>query len=98
MVVIVMGVSGAGKTTIGEALAAALGWRFEDADSYHPPSNVEKMSRGIPLDDHDREPWLKALHNAIQDWTTHAQNVVLACSALKASYRETLASGVESCV
>jgi gluconokinase len=96
MVVIIMGVSGVGKTTTGQALAAELGWHFEDADSWHPPRNVEKMSRGVPLDDHDREPWLNALHGAIDDWTAHNKNVVLACSALKATYRETLASGLHN--
>jgi gluconokinase len=95
MVVIVMGVSGVGKTTLGQALAAALGWHFEDADAWHPASNVEKMRSGIPLDDHDREPWLQALHSVMTDWTAQGKGVVLACSALKARYRLTLSAGLD---
>ena len=95
MIVIVMGVTGSGKTTIGSLLAEQLGWRFADADDFHPPQNVEKMRRGIPLNDDDREPWLHRLHDAIKDWIAQGNNVVLACSALKHSYRRELAVGPE---
>ena len=90
MIVILMGVTGAGKTTVGEALAGQLHWRFADADSYHSVANVEKMRSGIPLTDADREPWLTSLHTAIVGWIATGENVVLACSALKAAYRERL--------
>jgi gluconokinase len=90
MIVLVMGVAGAGKTTIGAALARRLGWRFIDADDYHPPENVAKMRAGIPLDDADRQPWLVHLNRIIKD----ELNAVLACSALKRSYRERLAQGI----
>ena len=86
MVVVVMGVSGAGKTTVGMALAAALGWPFVDGDDVHPSANVEKMRRGEPLDDADREPWLRALAG----WISTMRDGVVACSALKASYRRLL--------
>ena len=85
-----MGVSGSGKTTVGKLLAASLNWEFRDADDFHPLSNVEKMSRGIALDDADRTPWLRQLQAAIDTWLLENKNVVLACSALKASYREML--------
>jgi gluconokinase len=90
MIVIVMGTTGSGKTTIGSLLAKRMGWEFVDADDFHPPSNVEKMEHGIPLTDADREPWLKALHDKIVEWTAEKRSVVLACSALKHSYRDEL--------
>ena len=90
MIVIIMGTTGSGKTTIGTLLAKRLGWEFVDADDFHPPANVEKMKHGIPLTDADREPWLKALHDKIVEWTAEKRNVVLACSALRQSYREEL--------
>jgi gluconokinase len=90
MIVLVMGVAGVGKTTIGEPLARALGWRFLDADDYHPPENVAKMKAGIPLQDADRWPWLGRLNRELKD----LENAVLACSALKQSYRERLAQGI----
>jgi len=90
MIVLVMGVAGVGKTTIGEALAAALGARFIDADDYHPPENVAKMKAGIPLQDADRWPWLQRLNQALREET----NAVLACSALKEAYRRRLGEGV----
>lgn len=90
MIVLLMGVTGAGKTTIGQALARELHWRFADADSYHSATNVEKMRAGVPLTDADRAPWLTALHDAMQDWLAAGENVVLACSALKAAYRSLL--------
>jgi gluconokinase len=94
MVIILMGVSGAGKTVVGQALAARLGWAFEDADNWHPAANVEKMRRGIALNDEDRKPWLEALNRGIREWVVNGRNTVLACSALKTRYRETLRSGM----
>lgn len=91
MVVIVMGVSGAGKTTVGRALAASLGWRFVDADDLHPQSNIAKMAAGVPLTDEDRWPWLWMLSGLIGAALKQGDDVVLACSALKASYRQVLA-------
>ena len=90
MIVVVMGVTGAGKTTVGSLLAQQLGWEFADADSFHSPENVEKMRLGIPLGDADRAPWLNSLRQAIEQWIAEHRNVVLACSALKKSYREHL--------
>lgn len=90
-----MGVVGAGKTTIGRLLAEELGWQFADADDFHPSSNVEKIRNGVPLTDADRAPWLNALAHAIRQWTAAKRNAVLACSALKRKYRETLAVGPE---
>jgi gluconokinase len=87
MIVVLMGVSGAGKTTVGQALARQLQWRFADADDFHSAANVAKMHAGIPLTDADRAPWLAALHQAIVSWLAAHENVVLACSALKATYR-----------
>jgi gluconokinase len=88
-----MGVTGAGKTTIGSLLAQQLEWEFADADRFHPASNVEKMRRGIPLTDDDRRPWLQRLRTEIQSHEARGQNLVLACSALKREYREMLAAG-----
>jgi gluconokinase len=90
MIVIVMGTTGAGKTTVGGLLAKQLGWEFVDGDSFHPPANVAKMSQGIPLDDTDRRPWLAATRAAIETWVVDGRGVVLACSALKQAYREQL--------
>jgi gluconokinase len=90
MILLVMGVAGVGKTTIGEPLARALGWRFLDADDYHPPENVAKMKAGIPLQDADRWPWLGRLNRELKE----LDNAVLACSALKESYRARLAQGI----
>src|ERR1700687_3539455 len=90
MIVIVMGVVGAGKTTIGRLLAEQLAWEFEDADDFHPASNVEKIRRGVAVDDDDRRPWLERLRAAITQWIAEHRNVVLACSALKRSYRQEL--------
>jgi len=95
MIIIVMGVVGAGKTTIGNLLADELGWRFADADDFHPASNVEKIRHGIPLSDADRQPWLKRLRVEISAWVAKAENTVLACSALKQSYRDQLQTGPE---
>jgi len=90
MIVVVMGVTGSGKTTVGSLLAQQLGWEFADADSFHSPENVEKMRLGIPLGDGDRAPWLDSLRHAIEQWIAEHKNVVLACSALKKSYRQHL--------
>jgi len=89
-VILVMGVSGSGKTTIGQLLAASLHWKFSDADDFHPAANIEKMSHGIPLSDSDRLPWLEALRSAIEEWLQTGTNSVLACSALKSNYRQFL--------
>lgn len=91
MIIIVMGVSGSGKTTVGGLLADRMGCGFSDADDFHPANNVEKMRAGIPLTDDDRWPWLKALRQAIEDWEAAGQSRVIACSALKAAYRHLLA-------
>jgi len=90
---IVMGVSGSGKTSVGKSLAEHLGWDFYDADDFHPPANVEKMSNRMPLDDSDRVPWLASLHNLISSSLIHNKPGVLACSALKESYRQRLLEG-----
>ena len=90
-----MGATGAGKTTIGTMLAAQLNWQFADADAFHPPANIEKMSKGIPLNDADRTPWLAAMRKAILEWIAAGNNVVLACSALKRAYREELRASPE---
>lgn len=94
MVVILMGVSGSGKTAVGQALAARLDWSFEDADDWHPASNVEKMRTGHALTDDDRAPWLRSLNAAIQEWIAERRNTVLACSALKKTYRDALRAGI----
>jgi gluconokinase len=90
MILLLMGVAGSGKTTIGRLLAKDLGWKFYDADDFHPPANVAKMAAGHPLDDHDRAPWLHALRSRIQKSLTAAEDAVIGCSALKAAYREVL--------
>jgi carbohydrate kinase (thermoresistant glucokinase family) len=88
MVVVVMGVSGSGKTTVASLLAEALGWHFQEGDKLHPPENVEKMSAGIPLTDADRLPWLRKIAETIDDWRSRAESGVITCSALKRSYRD----------
>ena len=93
MVIVIMGVSGSGKTTVGERLAEQLGGRYEEGDGYHPPANVEKMRRGVPLTDDDRWPWLHRLSSLIGDWLGEPTPVVLACSALKRAYRDLLSGG-----
>ena len=90
-----MGVSGSGKTTLGKALALKLGWEFFDADDFHPPENISKMTKGIPLDDSDRAPWLASLHGQLLSMLKSGQHSVLACSALKESYRMQLLNGID---
>lgn len=92
-VVIVTGVSGSGKTTIGKQLARRMGAIFADADSFHPPANIEKMKAGHPLTDADRWPWLDAMAVAIGGWLAEGQPAVLACSALERAYRDRLVAG-----
>jgi gluconokinase len=93
VVLVVMGVSGAGKTTLGEMLAARLGWPFKEGDELHPPANVAKMKAGQPLNDADRAPWLQAIGAWIDRWIAAGQSGVITCSALKRAYRDTLDGG-----
>jgi len=95
VVILLMGVSGSGKTTVGQLLASQLGWEFADGDDYHPAANVEKLRNGIPLTDADRAPWLETLRALIAGWIAAGKNTVLACSALKRAYRESLQIGPE---
>ena len=97
MIFVVCGVSGAGKTTIGQLLAQALGVPFHDADDYHPAPNIKKMRNGIPLDDEDRRPWLETLSGKLPAWEQEG-GAVLACSALKESYRGILGSQCGDCI
>ena len=90
---VVMGVSGSGKSTIADRLATRLGWRYEDGDRFHPPANVAKMSAGQPLTDEDRWPWLQAIADEIDRLAAAGQKAVVACSALKRSYRDILVHG-----
>jgi len=94
MIVVLMGVSGSGKTTIGTLLAERMGTVFADADDYHPAANKAKMAAGHPLNDDDRQPWLETLNRLMRSWNESGKGGVLACSALKESYRATLASGM----
>jgi gluconokinase len=93
--VVIAGVSSSGKTTIGQGLAGRLGARFLDADDFHPAANVEKMARGVPLVDDDRWPWLDRLNAELRKAAAAGDSIVLACSALKAAYRDRLGAGVE---
>lgn len=95
MVVLLMGVTGSGKTTVGEKLAAELGWTFSDADDLHPVANKAKMRAGIPLTDDDRWPWLLAVRQVIEQALRDNHGAIVACSALKAAYRDVLAGGLE---
>ncbi len=93
MILLILGVAGSGKTTIGKLLAQTLGWPFFDADEFHPPANIEKMSRGIPLTDDDRWPWLDAIRAKIESLEAEGQSGVLTCSGLKEIYRDRLKPG-----
>lgn len=93
MIIVIMGVAGSGKTTVGQRLAAALGWRFVDADDLHEPASIAKMASGQPLDDADRAPWLARLRRLIDELARAGTPAVLACSALRQSYRERLLGG-----
>lgn len=90
MIVIVMGVSGSGKTVLAQQLVAATGWEYAEADDFHSPANRAKMAAGIPLTDEDRWPWLDALHAAMLDWHDRGKSGILTCSALKRIYRQRL--------
>jgi len=96
MIVILMGVSGVGKTTVGELLAQETGWTLYDADDFHSASNIEKMRSGIPLTDEDRWPWLDRLNTVLRESEQQGRSAILACSALKQRYRDRLAAGLAS--
>jgi gluconokinase len=93
LAMVLMGVSGCGKTSVGQALSAELGWTFYEGDDYHTFADVEKMSKGMPLNDEDRAPWLEVLHDLIAEQLQAGENLVLACSALKMEYRQQLRLG-----
>ncbi len=90
MILIIMGVSGCGKTTIGKMLSAKLNWKYFEGDEYHPQENIEKMKNGIPLNDSDRKPWLLKLQYIINDTLSQKVNIIITCSSLKESYRKIL--------
>src|SRR6266540_6775180 len=90
MIIVLMGVTGSGKTTVGKQLAAELAWTYYDADDFHSPANVEKMKHGVPPDDADRQPWLETLRDLIRRCLERSENCILACSALQESYRDYL--------
>jgi gluconokinase len=95
LVVVISGVSGSGKTTVGRALATDLGWSFYDADDLHSTGNIERMRQGLALDDAMREPWLRRVRAVIEDAVREGRGAVVACSALKAKYRRILSEGLE---
>ncbi|XP_038072788.1 probable gluconokinase [Patiria miniata] len=92
-IVVLMGVCGSGKSTVGRCLSEKTGWPFVDADDHHPKTNKQKMAKGIPLNDEDRHGWLLTLHHILRSWKINNQSGILACSALKRSYREILCTG-----
>ena len=98
MVLVLMGVSGSGKTTVGKLLAGQLGWSYVEADDFHPPANVEKMRAGVPLTDADRRPWLDALRLKVDALCEGGRDAVLACSALKHAYQDYLERDEPGCV
>lgn len=89
-VAVIMGVSGSGKTTVGEALGRRLGWLFQEGDALHPPENIAKMKAGVPLDDEDRAPWLAVIAARIDEWRRLGEFGVITCSALKRRYRDVI--------
>lgn len=95
MIIVITGVTGSGKTTIGKLLATRLQWKFYEGDDFHSPANLDKLKRGVPLDDQDRLPWLTAIRGTIRAAIDRGENVVIACSALKESYRRMLRIGPE---
>ena len=95
MIVLIMGVTGSGKTTVGTALATRLRWEFLDADDFHSAANKEKMHKGIPLTDADREPWLRSIHDKLIELGSQGRSAALACSALKQTYRDALSANVD---
>jgi gluconokinase len=98
IIILVMGVAGSGKSTLGAALAAALGWEFIEADQFHPPNNIRKMAAALPLTDEDRRPWLDSLRALVDERLARGQPAVLACSALRQAYRDVLRSGHEESI
>jgi gluconokinase len=96
MLLLLMGVTASGKTTVGRLLAERLGWPFHDGDDFHPPANVEKMRHGVPLTDADRAPWLDTLHRLLAAAEARGESIILGCSALKAAYRDVLGAGLHT--
>ncbi len=96
MILVLMGVTSSGKSTVGHLLSSATGWQFADGDDYHSPENKRKMHAGIPLTDEDRAPWLACLHDLLLDWDRQGRNGILACSALKEGYRKTISAGIRN--
>lgn len=96
MIVLLMGVSGSGKTTVGKVLSHRIGWPFYDSDDFHPLANIEKLRSGIPLTDEDRLPWLEKIHEKMLELDEAGQSGIFGCSALKNSYRELLSAGIKN--
>jgi gluconokinase len=94
VIVILMGVTGSGKTTVAKALVERTGWAFAEGDDFHSEANKAKMHAGHPLTDADRQPWLETLNHVLQQWAAAGQNGVMSCSALKENYRQTLVTGL----
>jgi gluconokinase len=90
MIFIIMGVSGSGKSTIGEAVSSKLGWKYYEGDNFHPAANIEKMKNGIPLNDDDRMPWLNSIRKVIEEAISRHESIIISCSALKEKYRAIL--------